>query len=123
MCCFLHGALSTVMQTEAQVVSNRDPEEIAPEVPLRWCDFSEPHGGTHSWRVLDADNNVAVFLQEHTSGKFGIALGTWAEDFESDIAIDTPRCARGMSDFFEKQGEQARCFPVVTCPAPSPHRC
>ena len=83
--------------------------------------------------MLDADNNslpvaggtyyVAVFLQEHTSGKFGIALGTWAEDFESDIAIDTPHCARGMSDFFEKQGEQARCFPVVTCPAPSPHRC
>lgn len=55
------------------------------------CDFYEPYGATNSWRVLDADNNViptagetyhvAVWLQADVSGKFGIAVGTWVENF------------------------------------------
>lgn len=50
------------------------------------CDFYEPFGGSHSWRVLDADNNVipvsgatyyvAIFPQNNVSAKYGVALGT-----------------------------------------------
>ena len=58
--------LGTVMQRHSKVVNGR-------------CDFFGPYGQTHSWRVLDADNNVlpvkgaeyyvAVWLQQHQSGK------------------------------------------------------
>ena len=108
------------MQAESTVVDGR-------------CDFFEPFGQTHSWRVLDADNNVipvqgetyyvAVFLQDHVSAKFGVALGTWVEDFRTQYTIDTPSCERDMSDFSEKEGTQAECFPVVSCPATGPVGC
>uniref|UniRef100_A0A7S1NL07 DUF305 domain-containing protein n=1 Tax=Eutreptiella gymnastica TaxID=73025 RepID=A0A7S1NL07_9EUGL len=109
--------LGTVMQGISSVVNGR-------------CDFFEPFGQTHSWRVLDADNNViplaqqtyyvAVFLQQHTSGKLGIALGTWTENFWAPMEIATPTCVRDMSDFSEKNGDQTNCFPVVACPAVPP---
>lgn len=105
--------LGTVMQESSTVVDGR-------------CDFYEPFGKTHSWRVLDADNNllveqgatyyVAVWLQENTSAKIGIALGTWVENFIAPYAIDTPTCTRDLSDFSEKEGWQDECFPVVSCP-------
>lgn len=89
------------------------------------CDFHEPYGNTHSWRVLDADDNliplqgeeyyVAVWLQEHQSGKIGIAFGTWKEDFMNPYSITTPTCTRNMADFSEKGGNQASSFPVVAC--------
>lgn len=77
------------------------------------CDFYEPYGRTNSWRVLDADGNVipvagaryhvAVWLQEHVSGKFGVAVGTWREDFSSRFSIEAPGCARAdLGDFSEQ---------------------
>ena len=95
------------------------------------CDFYEPYGRTNSWRVLDADNNVmptagavyhvAVFLQKHTSGKFGVAVGTWQENFWKPFALETPGCVRSMSDFSEQLSKvNPMCFPVVACPATPP---
>ena len=108
--------LGSVMQGESTVRNGR-------------CDFYEPFGGTHSWRVLDADNNllvqkgatyyIAVFLQQDTSAKIGIALGTWVENFITPYDLDTPSCERDLSDFSEKQGTQEECFPVLSCPTAS----
>ncbi|CAB9519826.1 Domain of unknown function (DUF305) [Seminavis robusta] len=106
--------LGTVMRRASRVVGGR-------------CDFYEPFGGSHSWRVLDADDNilvegngaayhVAVFLQQDTSSKLGIALGTWVENFWTRYDIDTPGCNRDMRDYSEKRGSQEECFPVVSCP-------
>lgn len=91
------------------------------------CDFYEPFGRTHSWRVLDADNNsisvpnatyyVAMFLQEDVSAKFGVALGTWVENFWTQYELDTPGCTRVIDDFSEKDGDQTDCFPMVRCSA------
>jgi len=109
--------LGTVMKKNSKVVNGR-------------CDFYEPYGRTHSWRVLDADNNVlpvegaeyyvAVWLQKHQSGKVGVALGTWKENFRTPMKITTPSCVRDMSDFSEKTGNKLECFPVVTCPTRIP---
>lgn len=109
--------LGTVMQKHTKVVKGR-------------CDFYEPYGRTHSWRVLDADNNVmpvdgayyhvAVWLQQHQSGKVGIALGTWKENFRTPMKITTPSCTRDMKDFSEKTGSKLGCFPVVNCPTKVP---
>ena len=106
--------LGTVMFGESTVRNGR-------------CDFYEPFGQTHSWRVLDADENVipvegatyhvVVFLQEDVSAKFGIALGTWVENFWNAYDIDTPGCMRVMDDFSEKNGDQSDCFPNLSCPA------
>lgn len=95
------------------------------------CDFYEPFGRTNSWRVLDADNNlipnkgatyhVAVWLQENTSGKFGVAVGTWKEDFRTPYELVDPTCERDLGDFDEQHSEVApECFPVVACPASPP---
>jgi len=116
--------LGTVMKGESTIVEGR-------------CDFFEPFGQTHSWRVLDADDNfipsgagdgtyhVAVWLQNNTSAKIGIALGTWVEDFITPYGdIPTPTCARDfLSDFSEKSGSQEECFPVVSCPSSGPIGC
>lgn len=77
------------------------------------CDLFEPYGRMHSWRVLDADDNilpqgngatyhVVIFLQEDTSAKVGIALGTWVENFVTRYNIDTPTCTRNLGNFSEK---------------------
>jgi len=106
--------LGTVMKEASSVVDGR-------------CDFYESFGETHSWRVLDADNkllpqgdgaiyHVAVFLQDDTSAKLGIALGTWVENFITQYKIDTPTCARDLGDFSEKKGLQDDCLPVMSCP-------
>ena len=86
--------LGTVMQKHSKVVNGR-------------CDFYEPYGRTHSWRVLDADNNVlpvkgadyyvALWLQDDQSGKVGVALGTWVENFWKPMTITTPSCVRNMA--------------------------
>lgn len=91
------------------------------------CDFFETYGQTNTWRVLDADGNaipdagakyhVAVWLQTHTSGKFGVAMGTWKEDFVTRFDMVTPSCERNIQDFSEqKVAIDAKCFPVVQCP-------
>jgi uncharacterized protein (DUF305 family) len=106
--------LGTVMQEASSVVNGR-------------CDFYEPFGGSHSWRVLDADDNllvegngvtyhVAVYLQDDTSAKVGIALGTWVENFITSYDIATPTCTRDSKDFDESESAQDDCFPVVSCP-------
>ena len=90
------------------------------------CDFYEPYGATHSWRILDADGNVlpgakgaqyhvAVFLQQHTSGKIGIALGTWVENFRTPFPKISPACPRKLNDFSEQAGDQSGCLPVTSC--------
>ena len=86
--------LGTVMSRHSKVVNGR-------------CDFFERYGQTHSWRVLDADNNVlpvkgaeyyvAMWLQDHQSGKVGVALGTWVENFWKPMTITTPSCVRNMA--------------------------
>ena len=70
------------------------------------CNFYEPFGRTHSWRILDADNNVipqagatyhvAVWLQSDVSGKFGVAVGTWVENFWQTFPgyPASPSCSR-----------------------------
>jgi len=91
------------------------------------CDFYETFGRTNSWRVLDADGikiptkgeeyHVAVWLQDNTSGKFGVAVGTWKEDFRSAFDLATPGCERDMKHFAEQKAEvNPDCFPVVSCP-------
>lgn len=90
------------------------------------CDFYEPYGQTHSWRVLDADllripiaseeYFVAVYFQEDVSGKLGIAYGTWQEDFATNFRVTAPSCHRAMDDFSEKGGEQTDRFPSEACP-------
>jgi len=94
------------------------------------CDFFEPWGKTNSWRVLDADENVipnagaeyhvAVWFQQHQSGKLGIALGTWVENFITPIEIPVPTCQRTLGDFSEKLGAQDLCLPVTSCPPGTP---
>lgn len=89
------------------------------------CNFFEPYGQTNSWRVLDADDEsipqsgqvyyVAVWFQQPTSGKLGIAMGTWEENFWSAQTIITPTCTRDMDDFSEKLGAQTDFFPVAVC--------
>jgi hypothetical protein len=89
------------------------------------CDFYEPYGQTNSWRVLDADLNnipvngaeyyIAVWFQEPTSGKLGIAMGTWKEDFFTPMDKVTPSCVRDMTDYSEKYNEQPEDFPVIQC--------
>ncbi|CAE7278670.1 unnamed protein product [Symbiodinium natans] len=102
--------LGEVMQRSSSVVNGR-------------CNFYEPFGRTNSWRVLDADGNflptaggtyyAAVFLQSHSSGKVGIALGTWVENFWTPHPQSTPACTREIIDFSEeKDGDQSDCFPV-----------
>lgn len=112
--------LGTVMKAHSTVLNGR-------------CDFFEPFSQTHSWRLLDADNNlipvqnatyyVVVFLQEHVSSKFTVALGTWVEDFTTPYEIDTPSCTRDLQDFSEKEGTQEECYPIVSCPAQGPVGC
>jgi len=73
---------------------------------------------------LDADNNaipvnggtyyVAVFLQDDVSAKFGVALGTWVENFRTVYDIDAPSCTRNMDDFSEKNGLQEEAFPMIS---------
>ena len=90
------------------------------------CDFYEPYGDTHSWRVLDADKNAlpvsgetfytVVWFQEHTSGKIGIAMGNWVENFWMPFDLAEPDCSRDLDDFSEKLGgDYAAALPVATC--------
>jgi len=104
--------LGRVMKNESTVKNGR-------------CDFYEPYSQTNSWRILDADDNiipqnggayyVAVWLQENTSGKMGIALGTWVENFITPFEIAQPTCSRTLLDWSEKKGDQEVCLPVRTC--------
>lgn len=92
------------------------------------CDFYEPYGRTNSWRVLDADENkipkenenyfVATFLQSHVSGKYGVAVGTWRENFYTNFEGYplAPNCERDISNYSEQHGAvDGNCFPVVQC--------
>lgn len=89
------------------------------------CDFYERFGDSHSWPILDADNNtipvagatyhVAVWLQEDTSSKISIALGTWVENFRVPFNIPTPSCARNLADFHEKESMPTDALPFVSC--------
>jgi len=91
------------------------------------CDFYEPYGATNSWRVLDADNTsiptsggtyyVAVWFQQPMSGKLGIAMGTWVENFRAPMTIHTPTCTRDLSGFSEKAGSMTTSFPASSCTA------
>ncbi|CAE8583389.1 unnamed protein product [Polarella glacialis] len=94
------------------------------------CDFYEPYGATNSWRILDADGNqlptsgamyyAAVFLQSDTSGKVGIALGTWAENFMTASNLTSPNCKRSFPDWSEQKEDQGSCLPVLSCPLANP---
>jgi len=109
--------MGAVMKGETSVVNGR-------------CNFYEPFSRTNSWRLLDADGNiipqnggtyyVSVWLQQHTSGKIGIALGTWVENFVAPFNIATPSCLRNLNDWSEKSGDQDLCLPVKACPASPP---
>lgn len=109
--------MGTVMTSSTSVVEGR-------------CDFFEPYGRTHSWRLLDADDNllpiknavyyVVAWFQGRTSGKMGIALGTWVEDFVRPLDIATPSCERTIVDWSEKLGDQGQCLPVTDCPVDAP---
>lgn len=104
--------LGTVMAQESTVFNGR-------------CDFFEPFSQTHSWRLLDADNNlipnandiyyVAVWPREAVSTKLTVAMGTWVEDFTTSYNLVTPTCQRNMDDYFEKKDSQEACFPVLEC--------
>ncbi|CAE8679380.1 unnamed protein product [Polarella glacialis] len=94
------------------------------------CDSYEPYGATNSWLILDADGNqlptsgamyyAAVFLQNHTSGKVEIALGTWAENFMNASNLTSPTCKRSFPDFSEQKEDQGSCLPVLSCPLANP---
>ena len=89
------------------------------------CDFYERFGDSHSWPILDADNNVipiagatyyvAVWLQEDTSSKISIALGTWVENFRVPFDIAAPTCPRNLADFHEKVSMATDRLPFVSC--------
>lgn len=89
------------------------------------CDFYERFGDSHSWPILDADNNVipvagatyhvAVWLQEDTSSKISIALGTWVENFFVPFDITAPTCPRNLADFHEKESMPIDVLPFVSC--------
>lgn len=106
--------LGVVMQESSTVVNGR-------------CDFFEPFSQTNSWRVLDADNNVipvqgtqyhvVVFLQQDEAAKFTVAVGTWVENFITQYNLNVPSCQRDMKDYYEKEGSQEECFPLVACSA------
>lgn len=77
------------------------------------CDFYEPFTDTHSWRLVEGDEvygpnvgatyYVAVWLRPYTSGKFGVAIGTWKEDFFTKYDLDSkPLCDKATKDFDEK---------------------
>merc|ERR1719235_2436199 len=78
------------------------------------CDFYEPFGDTHSWRVVDVEDifgptnlatyYVAVWLRPDTSGKFGVAIGTWKEDFWTPYPKGkVSQCAADTGDYSEKK--------------------
>lgn len=91
----------------------------------RRCDFYERFGDSHSWPILDADNNVipvagatyhvAVWLQEDTSSKISIALGTWVENFFVPFDVAAPTCNRNLADFHEKESMPTDVLPFVSC--------
>lgn len=104
--------LGTVMTESSSVKNGR-------------CDFFEPFGQSNSWPILDADNNaipveggtyhVAVWLQDDTSSKITIALGTWVEDFRTQFDIATPTCSRNLGDFHEKSSDFSASLPFTSC--------
>jgi hypothetical protein len=83
------------------------------KVRLGRCDFWEPFTDTHSWRVVEGDEvygpnvgatyYVAVWLRPYTSGKFGVAIGTWKEDFFTKYDLDSAvLCDHATRDYDEK---------------------
>jgi len=78
------------------------------------CDFYEPFGDGHSWRLVEGDKvygptvgstyYVAVWLRPFTSAKFGVAIGTWKEDFYTKYDKTAPsKCAAVTKDYEEKE--------------------
>lgn len=78
------------------------------------CDFHEPFGDTHSWRLVEGDEvygpivgatyYVAVWLRPYSSGKFGVAIGTWKEDFWTKYDLDKVElCEHATKDYSEKE--------------------
>lgn len=78
------------------------------------CDFYEPFTDTHSWRLVEGDEvygpnvgatyYVAVWLRPWTSGKFGVAIGTWKEDFFTKYELDKAElCDKATMDYDEKE--------------------
>eukprot|EP01047_Picozoa_sp_COSAG01_P001565 COSAG01_NODE_36_length_34092_cov_26.350032_18_plen_228_part_00 len=61
---------------------------------------------------------MADVVQTHTSGKFGIALGTWTENFRAPLPSTTPSCVRDLRDFSEKGmiGGPSCYPPMLSCP-------
>lgn len=83
------------------------------EVRMGRCDFYEPFTDTHSWRLVEGDEvygpnvgatyYVAAWLRPWTSGKFGVAIGTWKEDFYTKYEIDKNQmCDKATMDYDEK---------------------
>ena len=52
---------------------------------------------------------MAVWLQDNVSGKFGVAVGTWVENFGKPFTLATPSCARDLSDFSEQHSTLPLC--------------
>eukprot|EP00746_Dinoflagellata_sp_MGD_P085474 gnl/MRDRNA2_/MRDRNA2_33831_c0_seq1.p1 gnl/MRDRNA2_/MRDRNA2_33831_c0~~gnl/MRDRNA2_/MRDRNA2_33831_c0_seq1.p1 ORF type:complete len:511 (-),score=104.34 gnl/MRDRNA2_/MRDRNA2_33831_c0_seq1:356-1888(-) len=78
------------------------------------CDFYEPFTDTHSWRLVEGDEvygpnvgstyYVAVWLRPWTSGKFGVAIGTWKEDFFTKYDLESKElCDKATKDYDEKE--------------------
>jgi hypothetical protein len=78
------------------------------------CDFYEPFTDTHSWRLVEGDEvygpnvgatyYVAAWLRPWTSGKFGVAIGAWKEDFYTTYELDKNElCDKATMDYDEKE--------------------
>jgi hypothetical protein len=96
------------------------------------CDFYEPFTDTHSFRLVEGDEvygpnvgatyYVAVWLRPWTSGKFGVAIGTWKEDFFTKYDLDKGEmCDKATKDYDEKE-TLAKDDPVQfeNCKSPAP---
>jgi hypothetical protein len=84
------------------------------KVRMGRCDFYEPFTDTHSWRLVEGDEvygpnvgatyYVAAWLRPWTSGKFGVAIGTWKEDFYTKYELDKNElCDKATMDYDEKE--------------------
>ena len=72
--------------------------------PCEVYDFWEPFGGSHSWRVVDEDHHrmpvkgamysVVAWLQQDTTGKFGVAIGTWQDQPQTELLFGRRREGR-----------------------------
>jgi hypothetical protein len=100
-------------------------------VRLGRCDFYEPFTDTHSWRLVEGDEvygpnvgatyYVAAWLRPYTSGKFGVAIGTWTEDFFTKYDLDKAEVCDAATKDYDEKNTLAKDDPVQyeVCKAPA----